>query len=53
MDYAARERLGIPAGFIYVPKLPGQVVATREPHMSLDLIARGLEIGVEEVAGDL
>ncbi len=53
MDYAAREKLGIPAGFIQVPKLPEQVVDTKEPHMSLDLIAKGLEIVVQEVAEDL
>jgi pyroglutamyl-peptidase len=50
MDYAARENLGIPAGFIHVPKLPEQVLDTREPHMSLDLIAKGLEIVVEDTA---
>ncbi len=53
MDYATRERLDIPAGFIHVPKLPEQVVDTKEPHMSLDLIASGLEIVVEEVSGKL
>jgi pyroglutamyl-peptidase len=53
MDYATREKLGITAGFIHVPKLPEQVVDTKEPHMSLDLIAKGLEIVVEEVSEDL
>jgi len=53
MDYAGRKKLGIPAGFIHVPKLPEQVVDTKEPHMSLDLIAKGLEIVVEEIAGEL
>lgn len=53
MDYAERERLNIPAGFIHVPKLPEQVVDKKEPHMSLDLIARGLEIVVEEVSSGL
>jgi len=53
MDYVAREKLTIPAGFIHVPKLPEQVVDNREPHMSLDLIARGLEIVVDNVAGSL
>jgi len=53
MDYTTREKLGIPAGFIHVPKLPEQVVDTKEPHMSLDLIASGLEIVVEEVSGKL
>jgi pyroglutamyl-peptidase len=53
MEYVAREMLGIPAGFIHVPKLPEQVAATKEPHMSLDLISRGLEIVVEDVSGDL
>ena len=50
---ASQGKLGIPAGFIHVPKLPEQVVDTKEPHMSLDLIARGLEIVVEEVSGEL
>ncbi len=53
MDYVAREGLAIPAGFIHVPKLPEQVLDKREPHMSLDLIARGLEIVVEDVAATL
>jgi len=53
MDYAARENLCIPAGFIHVPKLPEQVLDTREPHMSLDLIAKGLEIVVEDTTGEL
>jgi pyroglutamyl-peptidase len=53
MDCAARERLGVPCGFIHVPKLPEQVVDTREPHMCLDLIVKGLEIVVEDVAGEL
>lgn len=53
MDYVARERLNIPAGFIHVPKLPEQVLDKKEPHMSLDLIARGLEVVAEDVAGDL
>ncbi len=53
MDYTAREKLGIPAGFIHVAKLPEQVLDTREPHMSLDLIAKGLEIVVEDTAGEL
>ncbi len=53
MDYVEREKLGIPAGFIHVPKLPEQVVDTKEPHMSLELIAKGLEIVVKEIAGNL
>ena len=52
-DYAAREKLGIPAGFIHVSKIPEQVVDTREPHMCLDLIAKGLEIVVWEVSEKL
>ena len=52
MDYTAREKLGIPAGFIHVPKLPEQVVDTKEPHMSLDLIAKGPKIIVKEIAKD-
>ena len=53
MDYATRERLDILAGFIHVPKLPEQVVDTKEPHMALDLIASGLEIVVEEISEKL
>lgn len=53
MDYVARENLGIPAGFIHVPKLPEQVIDKREPHMSLDLIANGLNIVVEDIVGEL
>jgi pyroglutamyl-peptidase len=53
MDYTTREKLDIPAGFIHVPKLPEQVVTTKEPHMSLDLITSGLEIVVKEVASAL
>lgn len=53
MNHVARERLDIPAGFIHVPKLPEQVLDKREPHMSLDLITRGLEVVAEDVAGDL
>jgi pyrrolidone-carboxylate peptidase len=53
MDYVEKEKRGIPMGFIHVPKLPEQVVDTKEPHMSLDLMAKGLEIVVEEIAGNL
>jgi len=53
MDYVAREQLNIPAGFVHVPKLPEQVLDKKEPHMSLELIARGLEVVAEDVAGDL
>ncbi len=52
-NYTARKKLDIPAGFIHVPKLPEQVVDTREPQMLLDLIVRGLEIVVEEVSEKL
>ncbi len=53
MDYVARKKLDIPAGFIHVPKLPEQVLDKKEPHMSLDLIAKGLETVVEDVAANL
>ena len=53
MDYIARKKLDIPTGFIHVPKLPEQVVCTKEPHMSLDLIVKGLEIIIGEVSMDL
>ncbi len=53
MDHVERRGLGIPAGFIHVPKLPEQVADKREPHMSLDLIVRGLEIVVGKTAGRL
>jgi len=53
MDYAASKKLDIPAGFIHVPKLPEQVVETKEPHMALNLIVRGLEIILEDISGNL
>jgi pyrrolidone-carboxylate peptidase len=53
MDYIASKKLDIPVGFIHVPKLLEQVIETREPHMALSLIVRGLEIIVEDISGDL
>jgi pyroglutamyl-peptidase len=54
MDYIARESVGVPAGFIHVPMLPEQVLEKRNvASMSLDLIARGLEVVVEAISKQL
>ena len=53
MDYLARDKIDIPAGFIHVPSLPEQVVDKKMPSMTLDLIAKALEIAVEVVASGL
>jgi pyroglutamyl-peptidase len=53
MDYTASKKFDIPAGFIHIPKLPEQVVETKEPHMALNLIVRGLEIILEDISGNL
>lgn len=54
MDYLARESVDVPAGFIHVPMLPEQVLEKRNvASMSLDLIARGLEVVVEAISKQL
>lgn len=46
MDCLAREEIDIPAGFIHVPCLPEQAIDKTVPSMTLDLIARALEVAV-------
>ena len=53
MDYLAREKIVVPAGFIHVPSLPEQVVDKKMPSMTVDLIAKALEVAVEVVASGL
>ena len=53
MDYLARDKIDIPAGFIHVPSLPEQVVDKKMPSMTLDLITKALEVAVEVVASRL
>jgi pyroglutamyl-peptidase len=53
MDYLARVKIDIPAGFIHVPSLPEQVVDKKMPSMTVDLIAKALEVAVEVVASGL
>jgi pyroglutamyl-peptidase len=48
MDYLASEKTDVPAGFIHVPCLPEQVVDKKMPSMTVDLIAKALEVVVEE-----
>ena len=49
---AAKKYLGVRAGFIHVPFENGQVVdkANGTPFMSLEMIAKGLEYGIEAVS---
>jgi pyroglutamyl-peptidase len=53
MDYVAKKQLGIPAGFIHVPRLPENAVGTRNPSMSLESSVKALEIAVKTVASHL
>ena len=53
MDYLAREGVEIPAGFIHVPSLPEQVIEKRMPSMTVELIAKALEVGVETISKNL
>jgi pyroglutamyl-peptidase len=53
MDYLDRNGMDIPAGFIHVPRLPEQALDGKNPSMTLDLIARALEIVVELIAKEL
>jgi len=53
MDYVVEKQLGIPAGFIHVPRLPENAVGTRNPSMSLESSAKALEIAVKTVISHL
>lgn len=53
MDWLARERVDIPAGFIHVPRLPEQALDGRSPSMTAELSARALEIAVEIISKEL
>jgi pyroglutamyl-peptidase len=53
MDYVAEKKLGIPAGFIHVPRLPENAVGSRNPSMCLEASAKALEIAVKTVANHL
>jgi pyroglutamyl-peptidase len=53
MDYLAEKQLGIPAGFIHIPRLPENAVGTRNPSMSLVTSSRALEIAVDLVCSFL
>ena len=53
MDYVAEKELGIPAGFIHVPRLPENVFGSRNPSMSLTHSARALEKAVIVVTSNL
>ncbi len=50
MDHLATEGIEIPAGFIHVPLLPQQALERGSASMSLDLIAKGLEVVVELIS---
>ncbi len=50
MDYVAEKELGIPAGFIHVPRLPENAVGSRNPSMSLETSAKALEIALMVVS---
>jgi pyrrolidone-carboxylate peptidase len=53
MDHLATEGIEVPAGFIHVPLLPQQALEKGSASMSLDLIAKGLEVVVELVSKDI
>jgi len=53
MDYVAEKQLGIPTGFIHIPRLPENAVGTRNPSMSLESSAKALEIAVKTVISHL
>lgn len=53
MDYLAREGIEIPAGFIHVPSLPEQVIEKRKPSMTVELIAKALEVVVETITKNI
>jgi pyroglutamyl-peptidase len=53
MDYLARNRCDIPAGFIHVPRLPEQALNGRSPSMSLEVSASALEVAIKELVSEL
>ena len=53
MDYIAEKNLGIPGGFIHVPRLPENAVNSRNPSMNLIDSARALEYAVNTTASKL
>ncbi|MBT3284769.1 pyroglutamyl-peptidase I [Candidatus Bathyarchaeota archaeon] len=53
MDYIAEKNLGIPGGFIHVPRLPENAVGSRNPSMSLLDSAKALEIAADLTASKL
>lgn len=53
MDYIAEMNLGIPGGFIHVPRLPENAVRSRNPSMSLLDSAKAIEIAVNLTASKL
>lgn len=53
MDYISEKNLGIPGGFIHVPRLPENTVGSRNPSMSLLDSAKALEIAVDLTASKL
>jgi len=53
MDYVAEKGLGIPAGFIHIPRFPENAVGTRNPSMSLVTSFKALEIAVNLVCSCL
>lgn len=50
MDYLAKKKLEIPAGFIHLPRLPENAIGTNNPSMSLENSTRALEIAVSLIA---
>ena len=53
MDYIAEKNLGIPEGFIHVPRLHENAVGSRNPSMSLLDSAKALEIAANVTASKL
>jgi len=53
MDYISKKSLGIPGGFIHVPRLPENAVGSMNPSMSLIDSAKALEIAVDLTASKL
>jgi len=53
MDYISEKNLGIPGGFIHVPRLPENAVGSRNPSMSLLDSAKALEIAADLTASKL
>ena len=53
LDYLARNKIDIPAGFIHVPRLPEQAVDGRRASMSVESSARAIEAVVDELAKHL